>query len=109
MLWLVLDVLHDPRASPVYGDLAGLPPIMLQVGEDEILLDDARRYAERLGAAGSSGELHIREGMLHVFPASLALLGAAREATDSVGDFLRRHLAAPLFRAHPSERRARSN
>jgi acetyl esterase/lipase len=86
---------HDPReplASPLYGNLAGLPPTMLHVGEDEILLDDARRYAERLGAAGSAGELHIWKGMVHVFPANLALLRAAREATDDIGAFLRRHL-----------------
>lgn len=92
---------HDPRVSPVYGDLAGLPPIMLHVGEDEILLDDARRYAERLAAAGSAGELHIWKGMLHVFPANLALLSAAREATNSVGAFLRRHLAAPAISSAP--------
>lgn len=90
---------RDPLASPLYGDLSGLPPTMLQVGEDEILLDDARRYAERLGAAGSTGELHIWKGMVHVFPANLALLRAAREATDAVGAFLRRHLAEPTARA----------
>lgn len=83
---------HDPRASPLYGDLAGLPPTMLHVGEHEILLDDARRYAERLGAAGSACELHVWEGMVHVFPANLALLRAAREATDGIGAFLRHHL-----------------
>lgn len=90
---------HDPRdplASPLYGDLAGLPPTMLHVGEDEILLDDARRYAERLGAAGSAGELRVWKGMVHVFPANLALLRAAREATDDIGTFLRRHLAETL-------------
>ena len=87
---------HDPRdplASPLYGDLAGLPPTLLHVGEDEILLDDARRYAERLEGAGSPGELHVWKGMTHVFPANLAVLRAAREATDNIGAFLRRHLA----------------
>jgi acetyl esterase/lipase len=83
----------DPRASALYGDLSDLPPTMLHVGEDEILLDDARRYLERLNAAGSTGELHVWKGMVHVFPANLALLGAAREATDTVGTFLRRRLA----------------
>jgi epsilon-lactone hydrolase len=60
---------HDPRdplASPLYGDLADLPLTMMHVGEDEILLDDARRYAERLGAAESADELHIWRGMVHV-------------------------------------------
>jgi len=82
----------DPRASPLQGDLEGLPPVLLQVGDDEILLDDARRYADRLRAAGSSAELHVWKGMVHVFPANIALLQAAREALDGIGVFLRRHL-----------------
>jgi monoterpene epsilon-lactone hydrolase len=83
----------NPRASPLYGDLAGLPPILLHVGEDEILLDDARRYADLLAESGSVPELHVWRGMAHVFPANLALLQAAREALDIAGEFLRRHLA----------------
>lgn len=91
----------DPLASPLYGDLTGLPPTMLHVGEDEILLDDARRYAERLDVAGSVGALHVWKGMVHVFPANLALFRAAREATDDVGAFLRRHLADPAISRAP--------
>jgi epsilon-lactone hydrolase len=83
----------DPRASPLYGDLTDLPPVMLHVGEDEILLDDARRYAELLAQSGLAAELHIWEGMVHVFPANLVLLRAAREALDIAGEFLRCHLA----------------
>ena len=98
---------RDPLASPLYGELAGLPPTMIHVGEDEILLDDARRYAERLAAAGSAGELHVWKGMAHVFPANLALLRAAREATDPVGGFLRRHLADPSKPPTTPEERAR--
>jgi acetyl esterase/lipase len=86
---------RDPLASPLYGDLAGLPTTMLHVGEDEILLDDAGRYAERLDAAGSAGELHIWKGMVHVFPANLAMLRAAREAANEIGAFLRRRLTDP--------------
>jgi len=86
----------DPGVSPLYGDLADLPPTMLHVGEDEILLDDARRYADRLQQSGSSAELHVWKGMTHVFPTSLALLRAAREATDNVGEFLRYHLRSNL-------------
>jgi len=83
----------DPRVSPMYGDLTGLPPILLHVGEDEILLDDARRYADLLAKSGSEAKLHIWQGMTHVFPANLALLKAAGEALDIAGEFLRRHLA----------------
>jgi epsilon-lactone hydrolase len=83
----------DPRVSPLYGDLASLPPVLLHVGEDEILLDDARRYADLLAKSGSAAELHVWQGMVHVFPANLAVLHAAREALDITDDFLRRNLA----------------
>lgn len=82
----------DPRASPLYGDLTDLPPVLLHVGEDEILLDDSRRYADRTAQSGSPAELHEWQGMVHVFPASLTLLSAAREALDITGEFLRRNL-----------------
>lgn len=81
-----------PAASPLYGDLAGLPPVMLHVGEDEILLADARRMADSIEAAGSTAELHVWQGMVHVFPANVALLKAAAEALDSVATFVRLHL-----------------
>jgi epsilon-lactone hydrolase len=76
---------QDPRVSPLYGDLAGAPPVLLHVGEDEILLEDARRYADRSSKSGSEVKLHIWQGMAHVFPANLALLEAAREALDIAG------------------------
>ena len=82
----------DPRASPLYGDLAGLPPVMLHVGEDEILLADARRMADRIAAAGTAAECHVWQGMVHVFPANLALLRAAPEALDIIATFLRHNL-----------------
>jgi epsilon-lactone hydrolase len=68
----------DSRASPLYGDLTHLPPVLLHVGEDEILLDDSRRYADRAAQPGSPAELHEWQGMVHVFPANLALLRRAR-------------------------------
>jgi epsilon-lactone hydrolase len=83
----------DPRVSPLYGELTSLPPVLLHVGEDEILLDDARRYAELLAKSGSPAELHVWQGMMHVFPTNLAVLHAAREALDITADFLRRNLA----------------
>jgi acetyl esterase/lipase len=83
----------DSRVSPLYGDVACVPPVLLHVGEDEILLDDARRYAALLARSGSVAELHVWQGMVHVFPANLAILHAARDALDITGDFLRRNLA----------------
>lgn len=82
----------DPSASPLYGDLAGFPPVMLHVGEDEILMDDARRMADSIVAARATAELHVWQGMVHVFPANLALLKAAAEALDIVASFVRRHV-----------------
>jgi acetyl esterase/lipase len=83
----------DARVSPLYGDAAGLPPVLIHVGQDEILLDDARRYADLLAKSGSAPELHVWQGMMHVFPANLAVLHAAREALDIAAEFLRRTLA----------------
>ncbi len=80
---------RDPQASPLYGDLAGLPPVTIHVGEDEILLDDSLRYSERFESAGGTCQVHTWEGMTHVFPTNLSLLRDAKEALDEMGDFLR--------------------
>jgi acetyl esterase/lipase len=80
---------RDPRASPLYGDLAGLPPVRIHVGEDEILLDDSLRYGKRLESKGGTIQVHTWEGMTHVFPSSVGLLRAAKEALDDIGGFLR--------------------
>lgn len=83
---------EDHRASPLFGRLNGLPPTLIHVGEDEVLLDDAVRYAERAHEAGSQVELHVWTGMVHVFTSSIASLGAAQEATENIGCFLSKHL-----------------
>lgn len=79
----------DPRVSPLWGDLSGLPPVQIHVGEDDILLDDTRRYAERMLAAGGSVDAHVWEGMPHVFPANLSTLDAAPSALNLLAKFLR--------------------
>jgi acetyl esterase/lipase len=82
---------HDPRdwrASPLYGSLAGLPPIQLHVGTSEVLLDDTRRYTERARAAGVAATAHVWEGMPHVFPSSIGTLEAAEEALVMMATFL---------------------
>lgn len=84
-----------PCASPLYGDVAHLQPVLFHVGEDEILLDDACRYAKHLGEAEVPVELHVWEGMIHVFQANLAMFAAAREALDGIGVFLKPNLAVP--------------
>jgi monoterpene epsilon-lactone hydrolase len=82
----------DPRASPLYQPLGGLPPLLVHVGDDEILLDDSRRVVEAVSSAGGEAALHIWEGMTHVFPSNIAQLQAARQAVDMVGAFIRQHL-----------------
>jgi acetyl esterase/lipase len=79
---------HDTRASPLYGDLSGLPPLLIQAGTDEHLLDDARRLAERAAGAGSPVRLEIWEGMHHVFQLNVAELQTSRSALDHAAAFL---------------------
>jgi monoterpene epsilon-lactone hydrolase len=87
---------RDPRASPLYGNLTGLPPIQLHVGTSEILLDDTRRYGERARAAGVDVTTHVWEGMTHVFPSSIGILEAADEAIGLLASFLDRTWTANL-------------
>ena len=95
-LYLGAHDARDPRASPLYGGLAGLPPVRIHVGEDEVLLDDSLRYGERLDSEGGTIQVHTWEGMIHVFPSSLANLQAAKEALDDIGDFLRQQFSMSL-------------
>jgi epsilon-lactone hydrolase len=83
---------HDPYdslASPLYSDLSGLPPVQLHVGTSEVLLDDARRYADRFKEAGGDAVAHTWEGMMHVFPSSIGALEASDAALNLVAMFLK--------------------
>jgi monoterpene epsilon-lactone hydrolase len=71
----------DPQASPLYGDFSALPPVMLHVGEDEILLDDAQRYADRTQKAGSVAVPHVWKGMVHVFSCKPRLAACRTQGT----------------------------
>jgi monoterpene epsilon-lactone hydrolase len=83
---------RDPLASPLYGDLAGLSPVQINVGDAEVLLDDSRRYAERAAGAGTDVTLHVWEGMPHVFESNVGKLDASGSALDMIGSFLGEHL-----------------
>jgi len=78
-----------PTASPVFADLTGLPPLLLQVGTSEILLDDSTRLAERIREAGGEVELDVWDDMLHVWHSFADILPEAREAIERVAAFLR--------------------
>jgi monoterpene epsilon-lactone hydrolase len=80
--------------SPIYADLTGLPPLLIQVGSHEILLDDATRLATRAAAADIAVTLEVTPGVPHVFQAFAAILDEGDAALDSAAAFLRSHLAA---------------
>ena len=82
------DARH-PLVSPVFADLRGLPPTLVQVGTDELLLGDARRLHERLRAAGVAVRLEEYPRRWHVFQASAGLLADADRAIESVARFIR--------------------
>jgi epsilon-lactone hydrolase len=79
----------DPLASPLFGDPKGLPPLLIQVGTDERLLDDSRQYAARARRAGVPVEFEIWEGMHHVFQLDVPHLESSRAALDRAARFLR--------------------
>ena len=81
------DARH-PLASPLHGRLSGMPPTRIHVGDDEVLLDDSLRYAERAVAAGVDARADVWMGMPHGFPASNGRLKAAAQALDAIGAFL---------------------
>jgi acetyl esterase/lipase len=82
----------DPRASPLFADLRKLAPVRIDVGEDEILLDDAVRFAERAAAAGVKVSLDVWAGMPHTFQAMIGKLDAASKAVQAETAFLNRLL-----------------
>ncbi|MDB5284227.1 MAG: hypothetical protein JWO06_3302 [Bacteroidota bacterium] len=84
---------RSPYASPIFHDLKGLPPICVQVGEEEILLDDSIRFAEKAKADGVSVELEVFAKKFHVFNAFWRVLPRAREANKKLGAFIKGQLA----------------
>jgi acetyl esterase/lipase len=81
-----------PQASPLHGRLTGMPPVRIDVGDDEVLLDDSLRYVARAVAAGVDARADVWMGMPHGFPASIGRLKAAAQALDAIGAFLAERL-----------------
>lgn len=85
----------DDLASPLFADLTGLPPLLVQVGSHEVLLDDAVRLAGAAGAAEVPVTLEVTSGVPHVFQNFTGALDDADEALDRCASFLSQHLRAP--------------
>ena len=81
-----------PLASPLYGELHGLPPLLIQVGDRETVLDDSVMFADKARTAGVDVDLQVWNQMIHVFQMFGDELSEAREAIDAIGKFLSRHL-----------------
>lgn len=88
--------LDDPLISPLFADLRGLPPLLLQAGGAEMLLDDSRRFAARAQAAGVAVELAIHPHMVHVWHFTWRIEPRARQALAEIGAFVRARLTDPV-------------
>lgn len=94
---------QNPYASPLYGDVSGLPPVLIQVGSDEILRDDAVRMAEKLKIQNAESRLEIWPRMPHVFSSSRCYLKRVKPLHISDSSLQRCGL-----RSHERVRRERS-
>lgn len=80
---------RNPLASPLYGDLRGLPPLAIHVGNDEVIRDDSTRLAARARAAGVPATLEVWDGMWHVFQAFAGRVSEGRQSIKMLGAFIR--------------------
>ena len=83
---------RDPYASPLYGDPTGLPPTLIQVSKDEVLLDDSRRLAAKYRAAGVPCELELWDDMPHVWQTLAMFIPEGKTAINRIGAFISKHL-----------------
>lgn len=82
---------QHPAISPLHGQLAGLPPVLVQASTSEMLLDDARRYVNKARSAGSPAELALWPGQIHVWHLFMTVSPEAREALAHAVAFIDRH------------------
>lgn len=79
----------NPLISPLFADVEGLPPTLIQVGTNEVLLDDSSRLAQKMNKAGVSVKLEIYENMMHVWQYLGGIVPEANKAIDEIGEFVR--------------------
>ena len=80
--------IKDPLASPLEATLSGLPPILIQVGDEEILLSDSQRFYQKATQAGVQAELRVWPEMFHVWHACVGLFEEAKLAIDEISQFI---------------------
>ena len=85
---------RDPLASPVFGDYTGIPPLLIQVGEHEVIRDDSVSTAAKAQAAGCRVTLEVWPGMFHVFQSHEPLLPEGRQAIEHIAAFMRSYVRA---------------
>lgn len=86
---------RTPLAAPLYADLAGLPPLLIQAGTAETLLNDSTRLADRARSAGVDATLEVWDDMIHVWQAFALILPEGQLAIDRIGEFIQEHIGAP--------------
>ena len=92
----------DPLVSPIFADLTGLPPLLVQAGSHEVLLDDATRLGTRAAADDVAVILDVTPDVGHVFQAFSAILDEADQALTRAGGFLQAHTRAPVAACRPT-------
>jgi monoterpene epsilon-lactone hydrolase len=83
---------QEPLASPLYADLRGLPPLLVQVGTDEVLLSDSRDVVERAQKAGVNVVIDEWEKMQHVWQFAAGFIPEGRQAIERIGEFIDRYM-----------------
>lgn len=78
----------DPYLSPMFGDFEKMPPVLMQVGGNEVLLSDTLMVADKIRAAHGKLRVSVYDGMFHVFQMALRLIPESQEAWDEIGTFL---------------------
>jgi acetyl esterase/lipase len=101
--WLVFrdhyagrERLDHPWLSPIFGDLSGLPPILVNAGTDDELYDDGRIFVGRAKASGTDATFRAGHNMIHCYPLLAPMFREACEAMDEISQFGRRHLGLPV-------------
>ena len=93
-LFVTEDQISDPLASPLEAQLACLPPLLIHVGDEEVLLSDSQRFAEKATAAGVSVDLQVWPEMFHVWHACVGLFEEATAAIDNIAEFIHQRFEA---------------